>query len=46
MGYRTLRQAVNDLENSGQLIRIDQPIEPNLLAAAIQRRVYQHQGPA
>ena len=46
MGYRTLRQAVNDLENSGQLIRIDQPIEPNLLAGAIQRRVYQHQGPA
>ncbi len=46
MGYRTLKQAVNDLENSGQLIRIDQPIEPKLLAGAIQRRVYQHQGPA
>ena len=46
MGYRTLRQAVNDLESSGQLIRITQPIEPNLLAGAIQRRVYQHQGPA
>ena len=46
MGYRTLRQAINDLENSGQLIRISQPIDPNLLAGAIQRRVYQHQGPA
>lgn len=46
MGYKTLRQAVNDLESSGQLIRIDQPIEPNLMASAIQRRVYQHQGPA
>ncbi|MCD6187161.1 MAG: UbiD family decarboxylase [Desulfuromusa sp.] len=46
MGYRTLRQAINDLETSGQLIRIDQPIEANLLAGAIQRRVYQHQGPA
>ncbi len=46
MGYRTLRQAVNALENSGQLIRIEQPIEENLLAGAIQRRVYQHQGPA
>ena len=46
MGYRTLRHAVNDLETSGQLIRIDQPIEPSLLAGAIQRRVYQHQGPA
>lgn len=46
MGYRTLRQAVTDLEQSGQLIRINQPVDPNLLAGAIQRRVYQHQGPA
>lgn len=46
MGYRTLRQAVNDLDQSGQLIHINQPIDPNLLAGAIQRRVYQHQGPA
>lgn len=46
MGYRTLRQAVTDLEQSKQLIRINQPVDPNLLAGAIQRRVYQHQGPA
>ena len=46
MGYRTLRQAVNDLESSKQLIRIDHQIDPSLLAGAIQRRVYQHQGPA
>ena len=46
MGYRTLRQAIHELESSGQLIRISQPIEPDLLAGAIQRRVYQHQGPA
>lgn len=46
MGYRTLQQAVSELETSGQLIRIDQPIDTNLLAGAIQRRVYQHQGPA
>ncbi|MBN1957035.1 MAG: UbiD family decarboxylase [Desulfuromonadales bacterium] len=46
MGYKTLRQAVTDLEHSRQLIRIDQPIDPYLLAGAIQRRVYQHQGPA
>ncbi len=46
MGYQTLRQAIHDLENSGQLIRIDQPIDPDLLAGAIQRRVYQNQGPA
>ncbi|MBD1400046.1 UbiD family decarboxylase [Pelovirga terrestris] len=46
MGYKTLRQAVNDLESSGQLIRINRPIDPDLLAGSIQRRVYQHQGPA
>ena len=46
MGYRTLQQAVKDLESSDQLIRIDLPIDPDLLAGAIQRRVYQHQGPA
>lgn len=46
MGYRTLQQAVSDLESSGRLIRIDQPIDPDLVAGAIQRRVYQQQGPA
>lgn len=46
MGYKHLRQAINDLEQSGQLIRINCPIDPDLLAGAIQRRVYQHQGPA
>lgn len=46
MGHRTLRQAVTDLEQSQQLIRINQAVDSNLLAGAIQRRVYQHQGPA
>jgi len=46
MGYRTLKAAIDDLEKTAQLIRIDQPIEANLLAGAIQRRVYQAQGPA
>lgn len=46
MGYRTLRQAVTDLEKTGQLLRLVQPIEPKLLAGAIQRRVYQAGGPA
>ncbi|MBW6508159.1 MAG: UbiD family decarboxylase [Desulfuromonadales bacterium] len=45
MGYKTLRQALNDLEQTGQLIRINRPIDADLLAGAIQRRVYQHQGP-
>ncbi len=46
MGYKNLRQAVNDLEHHGQLIRINRAVDPDLLAGAIQRRVYQHQGPA
>ncbi|MFO7577032.1 MAG: UbiD family decarboxylase [Pelovirga sp.] len=46
MGYRTLRHAVNALEQSGQLVRISQPIDPHLLAGAIQRRVYLNRGPA
>lgn len=46
MGYKSLRQAVNDLESRGQLIRINRPVDPNLLAGSIQRRVYAHKGPA
>jgi 4-hydroxy-3-polyprenylbenzoate decarboxylase len=46
MGYRTLRECVEDLEATKQLIRIEQPIDPNLEAAEIQRRVYQAGGPA
>ena len=46
MGYRTLRQCVEDLEKTGQLIRIEQPVDPNLEAAEIQRRVFSAGGPA
>ena len=46
MGYRTLRQCVEDLEATKQLIRIEQPIDPNLEAAEIHRRVYRAGGPA
>ena len=46
MGYRNLREALTDLETSGQLIRIEQPIDPDIEAGAIQRRVYQAEGPA
>ena len=46
MGYRTLKQCVADLERTGQLIRIEQEIEPCLEAAEIQRRVYTAGGPA
>ena len=46
MGYRSLRQALMDLERHGQLRRIDVLIDPHLEAAEIQRRVYAAKGPA
>jgi 4-hydroxy-3-polyprenylbenzoate decarboxylase len=46
MGYVSLRHCIQDLERTGQLVRIEQEIDPYLEAAEIQRRVYQAQGPA
>ena len=46
MGYRNLRQCIQDLEARGQLVRIEQPVDPNLEAAEIQRRVFRAGGPA
>jgi 4-hydroxy-3-polyprenylbenzoate decarboxylase len=46
MGYRNLTDCVNDLERNGHLIRISDPIDANLEAAEIHRRVYQSGGPA
>lgn len=46
MGYRNLRECVNDLEKHGHLLRIQAEIDPHLEAAEIQRRVYQAGGPA
>ena len=46
MGYVNLAQCLADLESSGELVRITQEVDPNLEIAAIQRRVYQVQGPA
>src|SRR5262249_35875488 len=46
MGYHSLRACVADLERTGQLVRIEQEIDPYLEAAAIHRRVYQAKGPA
>ena len=46
MGYRNLQQAVVDLEREGQLRRIDVELDPYLEIGAVQRRVYQHGGPA
>jgi 4-hydroxy-3-polyprenylbenzoate decarboxylase len=46
MGYRSLAECVRDLEATGQLVIIDQEVDPYLEVAAIQRRVYQSGGPA
>ncbi|MCG8448169.1 MAG: UbiD family decarboxylase [Pirellulales bacterium] len=46
MGYRSLQQCVEDLKRNGQLVRISEPIDPHLEAAAIQRRVFAENGPA
>ncbi len=46
MGYRNLQQAVADLEQHRQLIRINSEVDPYLEAGAIQRRVYAAGGPA
>ena len=46
MGYRTLRECVDDLDRTGQLVRIHGEVDANLEVAAIQRRVYAAGGPA
>ncbi len=46
MGYKSLRQTVDALAASGQLIRIDHCVDAHLEAALIQRRVHAAGGPA
>lgn len=46
MGYRSLRECVDDLERAGQLRRVREEVDPNLEAAEIQRRVFRAGGPA
>lgn len=46
MGYRTLRECVDELLATQQMIRIDVPVDPDLEAAEIQRRVFRAGGPA
>ncbi|NOX54211.1 MAG: UbiD family decarboxylase [Planctomycetes bacterium] len=46
MGYRTLRQCLEDLRRIGQLVEIDEEVDPHLEVAEIQRRVYAAGGPA
>ena len=44
--YKSLNDCVKDLERNNKLVRISAEIDPNLEMAAIQRRVYQENGPA
>jgi len=46
MGYRNLRECVDDLQKTRQLVRISVEVDANLEAAEIQRRVYAAGGPA
>jgi 4-hydroxy-3-polyprenylbenzoate decarboxylase len=46
VGYHNLSQCLAALESRGELVRITQKVDPNLEVGAIQRRVYQAQGPA
>ncbi|MCA9101419.1 MAG: UbiD family decarboxylase [Planctomycetales bacterium] len=46
MGYRNLQECVADLQATGQLVAIDEPIDARLEAAAIHRRVFAAGGPA
>ena len=44
--YRSLLECVRDLESQKELVRIDEPIDPCLEMAEIQRRVFRAGGPA
>ena len=46
MIYRTLTQAVHDLEATGRLRRIVVPVDPHLEIGVIQRRAFERGGPA
>ena len=43
---RSTRQVVEDLRRHGRLIEITEPLSTHLEIAEVQRRVYQHNGPA
>lgn len=46
MGYRTLKDCVDDLDRTGQLVRIEEEVDARLEAAEIHRRVCAAGGPA
>jgi 4-hydroxy-3-polyprenylbenzoate decarboxylase len=46
MTYHSMQACVEDLERHGHLLRITEPVDANLEAAEIHRRVFQRGGPA
>jgi 4-hydroxy-3-polyprenylbenzoate decarboxylase len=44
--YKSLKDAINDLEKNGQLLRIKEELDPNLEIAEVHRQVFERQGPA
>lgn len=46
MTYSSLKDCVVDLEETKQLRRVKEPVDPYLEMAEIQRRLYERQGPA
>ncbi|MDX1910529.1 MAG: UbiD family decarboxylase [Saprospiraceae bacterium] len=46
MSYASLRQAVNDLDRRGMLLRISAEVDPELEMAEIHRQVFEQKGPA
>lgn len=46
MAYNSLRACIDDLRKSGQLLEINESVDPDLEMAEIHRRVYETGGPA
>ncbi|MEL7423099.1 MAG: UbiD family decarboxylase [Bacteroidota bacterium] len=46
MSYKSLRAAADDLERTGQLVRVKEEVDPDLEMAEIHRRIYDSGGPA
>lgn len=46
MGYKSLEHCLQELESTGQLIRIKEQVDPYLEMAAIHLRVFEAEGPA
>lgn len=46
MSYKSLREAADDLERNGKLVRVKEEVDPNLEMAEVHRRIFDEGGPA